>query len=94
MQSEVAAVIGLFFRVFYTERKCDKGLAHLIENFDQLVWLAHGVKYEFDEHDYPELSSIDGQSSVRIADQWLNGMHHTNEKSDLKATIALIKFSR
>ncbi|WP_295452061.1 hypothetical protein [uncultured Thiodictyon sp.] len=93
MQSAVAIAIGDFLRVFHTESASDEGLAHLIEVLDRLAWLAHGVKYEFDERDYPEPTPFDRRTSLVIADQWLRGMRQPDEKSTFMATDAIMDLS-
>ena len=90
MPSEVAIAVDHFLRIFHTEITCEEGLNHLIATLDQLAWLAHGVKYEFDERDYPEPISLDRQASVRIADQWLKGMRQPDDKSSFMATAAIM----
>jgi hypothetical protein len=93
MDSEVAIAVDHFLRVFHTEFTCEGGLAHLIEILDKLAWLAHGVRYEFDEREYPDPTSFDRRVSVRIADQWLRGMRQPETESNFMATDAIMDLS-
>ena len=74
MTDKIADTVDRFLKLVKSEDASQNDIEQLIKMLDELALLAHGIRYDSEDIDYPFPPEIHRHSSFHIAERWLDGM--------------------